>query len=58
MPALPQVVIENLFALYPPAAPTAEERNLEQQQRAAAAAKLVRDDADRGGSADAGVSHL
>ena len=36
-----QVVMENLFALYPPAPPTAEERNLEQQQKAAAAAKLV-----------------
>jgi len=42
MHASPQVVMENLFALYPPAAPTAEERTLEQQQKVAAAAKLVR----------------
>ena len=34
--------MENLFALYPPAPPTAEERHLEQQQKAAVAAKLVR----------------
>ena len=41
-PAMPQVVMENLFTLYPPAPPTVEERSLEQQQKAAAAAKLVR----------------
>ena len=34
--------MDNLFALYPPAPPTAEERQLEQQQKAAAAVKLVR----------------
>ena len=50
--------MENLFGLYPPAAPTAEERQLEQLQRAAAAAKLVRADAGREGLADAGVGHM
>jgi hypothetical protein len=36
-----QVVMDNLFAPYPPAPPTAEEQQLEQQQKAAVAAKLV-----------------
>ena len=42
-----QVVMDNLFALYPPAPPTEEERRLEQQQKAAAAAKLVRADSEQ-----------